>query len=72
MIQSLSFHLLLHWDVGKGAILFTGLLHFTLDLYLIMVSVKLGGIDYHFLSLWYDFTGNWTLVSRAIDKLSTH
>ena len=31
-----------------------GLLHFTLDMYLIMLSVKQGGIKYHFLSLWYD------------------
>ena len=26
------------------------------DLYLIMLSVKQGGIKYHFLSLWYDST----------------
>ena len=31
-----------------------GLLHFTLDPYLIMLRVKQGGIKYHFLSLWYD------------------
>ena len=35
---------------------FPGLLHFTLDTYLIMLSVKQGGIKYHFLSLWYDST----------------
>ena len=30
-------------------------LHFTyFDLYLIMLSVKQGGIKYHFLSFWYD------------------
>ena len=28
----------------------------TLDLYLIMLSVKQGDIDYHFLCLWYDST----------------
>ena len=28
----------------------------TFDLYLIMLSVKQGGIKYHFLSLWYDST----------------
>ena len=33
---------------------FLGLLHFTLDSYLIMLSVKQGGIKYHFLSLWYE------------------
>ena len=32
------------------------LLHFTLDPYLIMLSVNLGGIKYHFLSLWHDST----------------
>ena len=31
-----------------GATLFPGLLHFTLDKYLIMLSVKQGGIKYHF------------------------
>ena len=35
---------------------FPGLLHFTLDPYFIMLSVKQGGIKYHFLSLWYDST----------------
>ena len=43
--------LLLHQDVGEGATPFSGLLHFTLDPYLIMLSVKQGGIKYHFLSL---------------------
>ena len=31
-----------------GATLFPGLLHFILDTYLILLSVKLGGIKYHF------------------------
>ena len=39
-----------------GRYSFPGLLHFTLDPYLIMLSVKQGGIKYHFLSLWYDST----------------
>ena len=30
---------------------------FTLDPYLIMLSVKQGGIKYHFLSFCYDLTG---------------
>ena len=34
-----------------GATTFPGLLHFTLDMYLILVSVKQGGIKYHFKSL---------------------
>ena len=39
-----------------GATPLPGLLHFTLDPYLIMLSVKQDGIKYHFLSLWYDST----------------
>ena len=35
-------------DVGEGTTPFPGLLHFTLDMYLILLSVKLGGIKYHF------------------------
>ena len=36
-----------------------------------MLSVKQGDIKYHFLSLWYDLTCDWILVSWAIDKHST-
>ena len=64
------FDSLLHQSVGEGATPFPGLLHFTLDLYLIMLSVKQGGIKYHFLSLWYDSTWDWTQVSRAIGEHS--
>ena len=35
----------------------------TLDLYLLMLSIKQRGIKYHFLSLWYESTWDWTLVS---------
>ena len=49
---------------------FPGLLQFTLDPYLIMLSVEQGGIKYHFLSLWYDSTWDWTQVSRAIGEHS--
>ena len=49
---------------------FPGLLYFTLDPYLIMLSAKQGGIKYHFLSLWYDSTWDWTQVSRAIGEHS--
>ena len=38
--------------VGRNP--FLGLLHFILDPYLIMLSVKQGVIKYHFFSLWYD------------------
>ena len=39
-----------------GATPFPGLLHFTLDTYLLLLSVKQGGIKYHFKSLWYYVT----------------
>ena len=58
--------------VGESATPFLGLHHFTLDPYLIILSVKQGGIKYHFLSLWYDSTWNWTPVSRATGEHSTH
>ena len=45
---------------------FSGLLHFTLDTLLILLSVKPESIKYHFLSLWYDVTCDWTQVSRTI------
>ena len=53
-----------------GRYSFPGLLYITLDPYLIMLSVKQGGIKYHFLSLWYDSTWDWTQVSRAIGEHS--
>ena len=37
-----------------------------------MLSVKQGGIKYHFLSLWYDSTWDWTQVSRVIGKHSNY
>ena len=37
-----------------------------------MLSVKPGGIKYHFLSLWYDSTWDWTPVSRTIGEHCTH
>ena len=40
----------------EGTTPFPGLYHFTLDTYLIMLSVKQGGIKYHFSSPWYDLT----------------
>ena len=39
-----------------GRYSFPGLLYFTLDPYLLMLSVKQGSIKYQFLSLWYDST----------------
>ena len=55
-----------------GATPFPGLLHFTLDMYLIMMSVKQGSIKFHFLSLWYDLICDWTQISWAIGKHSNH
>ena len=53
--------------MGEGATPFPGLLHFTL--YLIMLSVKQGSIKCHFfLSLWYDSTWDWNLVSGTISE----
>ena len=58
--------------VGEGATPFPGLLHVTLDPYLIMLSVKQRDIEYHFLNLCYDSTWDWTQVSRAIGEHSNH
>ena len=57
---------------GGGNTPFSGLLHFTLDPYLIMLSVKQGSIKYHFLSFWYDSTWDWTQVSWVIGEFSNH
>ena len=54
-----------------GATPFPGLFHFTLDPYLIMLSVKQGSIKYNFWSLWYDATWDWNPVSRTIGEHST-
>ena len=45
---------------------------FPLNTYLVLLSVKQGGIKYHFESLWYDATWDWTQVSRTIGEYSTH
>ena len=80
-----SFHKLLYRGVGEGTIPVPGILHFTLDPYLIMLSVKQGdikkgyfkalGLEPHHqrhLSFWYDLTWDWTSVSRTIGEHSTH
>ena len=43
-----------------------------IDPYLIMLNVKQGKIRYHFLSLWYDSTWEWTQVSRATGEHFNH
>ena len=68
MTWSPTFQLLLYQCVVEGTNLFSGLLHFTLDTYLIVLSVKQGGIKYHFFSLWFDSTWDQTTVSQAIGK----
>ena len=40
--------------------------------YFIMLSVKEGGIKYHFLSLWYDSTLDWTPVWQTLGEHSTY
>ena len=65
------FNSLLHQGVGEGGTPYLGLLHFTLDPYLIMLSVKQGGIKYHFLSLWYDSTWDWTRSPRPLANTLT-
>ena len=45
---------------------------FTLDPYLIRLSIKQGDIKYLFSSLWYDLSWNWTPVSRAIVENCTN
>ena len=37
-----------------------------------MLSVKIVGINYHFFSLWYDATWDWTQVSQSIGEYSNH
>ena len=49
--------------VKQGTTLFIGLLHYTIDWYLIMMSVKQGRVKYYFLRLWYDSTRDSTPVS---------
>ena len=70
--RRLPFQYLLHQDVGEAPTPFPGLLHFTLALYHIMLIVKQGSIKYHFLSLLYDSTRDWTPVSRTIGEHSNH
>ena len=70
--RRLPFQYLLHRGVGESATPFPDLLHFTLDLYPIMLSGQQGGIKYHFLNLWYDSNWDGNPVSRTIDEHSIH
>ena len=51
-----------------GCYFFPWFVPLILDLYLIMLSIKQGDIKYHFLSLWYDPTWDWILVSQTIGE----
>ena len=61
-----TFSIAIHWGVTP----FPELFYFTLDPYLIMLSVKQDGIKYHFFSLWDDLTWDWTPVFQTIGELS--
>ena len=58
--------------MGRAPLFFLGLLHFTFDLYLIMLSTKQGDIKYNFLSLWYNLIWDWTPVSWTTGEHSNH
>ena len=58
--RRLPFRYLLYQDIGEGATPLPGFLHFNFC------------TKYHFLSLWYDSTWDWTQVSRAIGKYFNH
>ena len=58
--------------VWEGTTLFPGLHHFTLDQYLIMVSVKQGGIKYNFFEslVWLDLRLNPGLPGQFYKSVS--
>ena len=56
VVKGDPFQKLQHRGVGEGTNPFPGLLLFTLDTYLILLSVKQGGIKYYFKSIWYEVT----------------
>ena len=72
MTRRFPFQYLQRPGVEDGATPFPGLLHFTLDPYIIVLSAKQGSVKYQFLSLRYDSTWDWTVVSRTIGEHSTH
>ena len=66
MTRRLPIQSLLHRSVRECATPFPGQLHFTLDKYLILLSVKQGSIKYHFLKsmLWSDLGLNPCLMDH--------
>ena len=68
-----SVKLVSRWVLSPGLVQYCSqLLQFTLDHYLMMLSVKQGGIKYHFLSFWYYSIWDLTPVSQTIDEHSTN
>ena len=57
---------------GRGRYSIPRIVPLYLDPHLIMLSAKQGGIKYHFLSLWYDSTRDWTTVSWTIGEHFMH
>ena len=72
LVSETTFMIIPSFLEKEGATPFPGLLDFTLDTYIILPSVKQGGIKYHFKRLWYDASWDWTQVFRTIGKRSTH
>ena len=52
----------------EGRNSFSCIVPLTLDLNLIMLSIKQGGIKYHFWVFGYDSTWDWTLISQTISN----
>ena len=66
--QKASFSIATTPRCREGTSPFLGLFPFTLDTFLILLSVKQGGIKYHFKSLWYDAT--WDGTPRSPGSLA--
>ena len=65
MTRRLFFQQVLHRSVGEGASSFLGLLHFTLDLHLIVLSAKQGSYQVPFSESWiyiYIYIYIWMFV----------
>ena len=56
----------------KALLISLGCSTFTHDAYFIILCVKQGDIEYHFLSLWYESTWNRTPVSRVTFEYYIH
>ena len=70
--RRLPFRHLLHQSGGEVSPPFPWLLYFTLALYILILSIKQRSVNYHFLSLWYDSTWDWTPICQAIGEYFSH